>query len=73
MQTRAHILGRQNHKQQVCNFNSACQTKQKGEFVTKEFKTTFLNKKSNEWIVLQANEVYTQKTPLVPISFTSAG
>ena len=60
------ILGRQklrivNHKQQVCNsFNNACQTKQKGEFVTKEFKIT-LNKKCDEWIVLQPDEVDTQK------------
>jgi len=46
-------------KQGVCNFNNACQTKQKGEFVTKEVKITYINKKHDKWIVLQPKEVDT--------------
>lgn len=66
MQTRANDIGMAKlrivkHKQQICNFNNACQTKQKGEFVTKEFKITFLN---DEWIVLQPKEIDTQKALL---------
>lgn len=69
MQTRANDIGMAKlrivkHKQRICNFNNACQTKQKGEFVTKEFKITFLNKKRDEWIVLQPKEADTQKALL---------